>query len=100
MVALHRSWPPLAILAISAALRVLLEAPQSESTALAIAILAALPWSLGLALLAPVPGFGEFAAWWVAGSIGLNLLLLWLASVWLARRWRVRHRRPPNDGRP
>ena len=92
MSALHRSWPPLAIIAMCAALRVLLDAPQSESTALAIAILAALPWSLGLALLDPAPGFGELAAWWVAGGIGINLLLVWLAFAWLARRWRVRRR--------
>ncbi|RZI76411.1 MAG: hypothetical protein EOP80_07515 [Variovorax sp.] len=94
----HRTWPPLAIIAIAAALRVLLDAPETESTALAIVILAALPWSLGLALLPPAPGFSEFAAWWVAGSIGVNLLLIWLAVAWLARRRRVR-RRPRDDSR-
>lgn len=97
MRALTRGWPPLAIIAICAALRVLLDAPQSESTALAIAILAALPWSLGLGLVAPAPGFGELAAWWVAGGIGINLLLVWLAFAWLARRWRLRHQ-PCNKG--
>jgi hypothetical protein len=90
----HRAWPFIGALAFCAGLRILLDSPQSESTALAMAILAALPWSLVLALLAPSPGFGEFAAWWVAAGISVNLLLVWSAFAWIARRWHRRGRTP------
>lgn len=84
----RRAWPFLGILATCAVLRVLLDAPQSETAALIVAILVALPWSLCLLLVTPGPGFSEFAAWCVSGGIGLNLLLAWGVVAWLARQRR------------
>lgn len=92
MSGLYRALSVAGAIALCAGLRVLLDSPQAESMALTVAILAALPWSLVLALIPPTPGFSDFAAWCVAAGISVNLLLLWHAIASIARHWCAHHR--------
>lgn len=76
------------------------EAPEQDSVWLALAILGALPWSLALLLLDPLPGFAHRAGWVVAIGLLLNVAAVWgLTAVVKRRLDRGRTRESKADSR-
>lgn len=80
---LRRMAPVAALLLVLLALRWALDAPESESPGLALAILMALPWSLVLTLFDFTDGYADRAAWIVTAGLGLNLWFLFNIVGWL-----------------
>jgi hypothetical protein len=89
----HAWWPPALVTGLAIVLVAATQFPAEQGVLLVIAILCALPWSLGLLLLEVGAGFADRGAAIVSLGLTVNTALMWGSTALL--RARLRNRRGP-----